>query len=228
MTAEIRLTGRAGSQRMRGTLVAGFEQPASLRLEAVAPFGPPVFIMVAKDRAATLWLERVGRVVANVAAADVLDALTGVRLDAGGLRAILAGCVVPAPEPANGRSFPNGWTAVDVGLGAVVYLKREQGQWRIVAGQVPGFEVGYAAFQGGRPTSITLQSTSEDDGTPVVNLALALSQVTTNTTLKPGAFELAVPASAKPMSVDELRGEGPLGEARKKAQDEKRKKDKEN
>src|SRR5688572_12887089 len=41
LTAELALSGRAGSQRVRGTAIVGFERPRSIRLEGVAPFGPP-------------------------------------------------------------------------------------------------------------------------------------------------------------------------------------------
>ncbi len=222
LTAEIALAGRAGRQRVRGRLIAGFERPASLRLEGVAPFGAPVFILVARDDKATLWLERDDRVVSGVSAADILDALAGIRLDAGVLRAILAGCVLPAPQPSAGRSYPNGWLAVELGQGATAYVLRDQGQWRIRAAQVGDFDVGYDQFQGGRPAVVTLQSSAEDDGQPVVNLQLTLNQVVTNATLKPNAFDVNVPASAKPMTLDELRRQGPLSTAKKKGDTEKK------
>src|SRR5687768_4941678 len=44
LTAEIALSGTAGGRRVRGRLSAGVAAPASVRLEAVAPFGPPVFV----------------------------------------------------------------------------------------------------------------------------------------------------------------------------------------
>ena len=46
VTAEIRLSGRAGTERIRGTLIAALAAPASVRFEAVAPFGAPFFILV--------------------------------------------------------------------------------------------------------------------------------------------------------------------------------------
>jgi len=42
------MSGRAGRQKVRGRVVAGFARPASMRLEGVAPFGPPAFILVAR------------------------------------------------------------------------------------------------------------------------------------------------------------------------------------
>src|SRR4051812_14395950 len=54
LTAELALSGHAGKTKLRGRVVAGFERPASMRLEGVAPFGPPAFILVARAGEATL------------------------------------------------------------------------------------------------------------------------------------------------------------------------------
>src|SRR3989338_3856303 len=57
MQAELRLSGRAAGQRMRGRVLAGLV-PGALRLEGVAPFGAPVFILVADGMRGTLLLSR--------------------------------------------------------------------------------------------------------------------------------------------------------------------------
>ena len=81
--------------RLRGRVIAGFERPASMRLEGVAPFGPPAFILVARGGDATLLLPRDERVVRGASPEDVLGALTGVALAPADLLAVLTGCVVP-------------------------------------------------------------------------------------------------------------------------------------
>src|SRR5688572_22199385 len=43
LTTVIGLSGQAGNERLRGRVIAGFERPSSMRLEAVA-LGQPVFI----------------------------------------------------------------------------------------------------------------------------------------------------------------------------------------
>ena len=63
LTAELGLRGRAGGRRLSGRLRAGFERPASMRLEAVAPFGPPGFILATRGDQAVLLLPRDERVV---------------------------------------------------------------------------------------------------------------------------------------------------------------------
>jgi hypothetical protein len=63
---------------MRGRVLAGVV-PGALRLEGVAPFGGPVFILVADGVHGTLLLPR-DRVLQDAAAEDILDALVGIRL----------------------------------------------------------------------------------------------------------------------------------------------------
>lgn len=48
LTAEIAVSGSVSGQRVRGRMIAGVARPASARIEAVAPFGAPVFIFVAR------------------------------------------------------------------------------------------------------------------------------------------------------------------------------------
>ena len=42
LTGELALSGRAAGERIRGRVIAGLESGGSVRLEGVAPFGPPV------------------------------------------------------------------------------------------------------------------------------------------------------------------------------------------
>jgi hypothetical protein len=76
-----------------------------LRLEGVAPFGTPVFILVADGSRGTLLLSRDRRVVRDADVADILDALIGLRLGPDDLRAVLSGCVKAAAEPASARAY---------------------------------------------------------------------------------------------------------------------------
>lgn len=228
MRATIRLAGRAGGQRMRGTLIAGLARPNAVRLEGVAPFGPPAFILAAHDESATLLFPRDNRVLTGVSAADILDALApGVRLAPAALGAILSGCVVPDPQPAAGRVFDKGgparigdatkgdarqrWLAVEVGRGATAYLLQQQGQWRIVAGVLPELEVWYDQFEGGLPRGVQIRSRAAQAPAIPLDLTLALSDLSTNVTLNASVFEVDVPRDAAPLTLAELRESGPLG-----------------
>ena len=53
LTAELGLSGRAGQQKLRGRALAGFARPDAMRLEGVAPFGAPAFILASRGR--TAW-----------------------------------------------------------------------------------------------------------------------------------------------------------------------------
>ncbi len=81
LQAELALSGRAAGQRMRGRVHAGLI-PGALRLEGVAPFGSPVFILVAEGVRGTLLLLRDRRVLEDAPPEEILNALVGIRLGA--------------------------------------------------------------------------------------------------------------------------------------------------
>lgn len=209
LTAELALSGRAGTQRLRGRLHSGFEQPASMRLEAVAPFGPPGFILAARGETAVLFLPRDERVVRGQSANAILAALTGVDLAPADLQAILTGCVVPAPRATGGRMHQNGWASIDLDGGATIYLKRAASAWQLQAARRDRWEMEYLAWQGRFPQSIRLRSAP---GAAGVDIGASLSQIEANVEIDPAAFTVDVPASATPLSIDDLRANGPLGE----------------
>ena len=93
LTAELGVRGKAGRSKIRGRVLAGFERGGSLRLEAPAPFGAPVFILVSRANRATLLLPRDRRILRDVAVDDVLDAITGLRRSSDDVLALLAGCL---------------------------------------------------------------------------------------------------------------------------------------
>ena len=82
---ELAVSGSAGGRRLRGRLLAGVAAPASVRLEAVAPFGQPLFIFVATGDDATLLLPRDERVLEHGRPDAVLEAVAGVPLGAADL-----------------------------------------------------------------------------------------------------------------------------------------------
>jgi hypothetical protein len=200
------LSGRAAGQRVRGRVLAGFV-PAALRLEGMAPFGTPVFILVADGPRGTLLLSRDRRVVRDAAPEEILNALIGLRLGPDDLRALLSGCVKAAAEPAAGRRFGNDWIAVDLKTGGTLYLRRSDGQdWRIAAGRYGGLEIDYLEFEGPRPSRISLSGTG-------LNLALSLSQVEIGGNLpRSELVTLKIHEGVAPLTLEELRRAGPLGQ----------------
>jgi len=179
-----------------------------MRLEAVTPFGPPGFILATRGEQAVLLLPRDERVVRGESADAILGALTGVTLAPADLLAILTGCIVPDAKAVGGRLHANEWASIDLEGGATMYLQR-MGAWRVRAGTRNGWEVDYPASQGAFPQTIRLRSASEPAN---VDMTATLAQIEVNVDVNPAAFTVDVPASASPLSLDELRQAGPLGE----------------
>ena len=118
VTAEIGLSGKAGSQRLRGTLHTGFAPPESLRLEAVAPFGGPFFLLAGTGGRATLLLPREDRVLRDASASAILEALAGLDQAPSDLRAWIAGCPGgDRHDPQSPRSYGADWAAADLESG---------------------------------------------------------------------------------------------------------------
>lgn len=205
------LSGRAGSTRLRGQVDAGFAAPADLRLEGRAPFGQPLFILVARDNVSTLVLPRDNRVLRGAPPAEIVEALAGVALSPSELRSVVAGCGFGAAAPSAGRSFDNGWIAVEAG-DSTVYLRQLDGRWRTVAASRDSLTVEYADFASGRPARIRLR-TPASDGAPA-DIGVRLSDVDVNVPLGAEVFRVEVPAGADPLTLDELRRAGPLGDPR--------------
>ena len=204
VTAEIGMSGRAGRQKLRGRVVAGFARPASMRLEGVAPFGPPAFILVARGENATLLLPRdEPRVLRGAPPEDILGALTGGALAPADLQAILTGCVVPAPQPVDARRHANGWASIELFGGSTLYLQPAgQNGWVLRAAKRDGWQIEYPAWSGNFPQTVRLQSTQPNVN---VDLTATLSQVETNKDLEEAAFAVTVPPGAAPITLDDLR-----------------------
>jgi hypothetical protein len=206
-TAELGLSGRAGGNRVRGRAIVGFARPDALRLEGVAPFGPPAFILAARGATATLLLPRDDRVVRNAPPDQILEALTGVELSPADLQAVLTGCAVPIATPAAGRLHQNGWASIDLDSGAMIYLEREGAQWRLRAGRHREWQIEYPSWQGAFPGAVRL--TSLRPGVDV-DLTAAVSQLETNVQIDEAAFKVDIPSGASELSLAELRQAGPL------------------
>ena len=208
LTAEIGLSGRAAGERIRGRLIAGFAAPSSVRLEAVAPFGPPVFILAASPRGSTLLLPRDERVLTGAAPADILEALAGLSLGPDELRRVLAGC----PEGAalsGARRVGDEWVIAEEPGGGTVYIRREENAWRLAALRRPSLVAEFSEWLNRQPGRVRLHPPDGHTGA-AFDLLLRLSQVETNAPLPDDAFTVRVPERAVPITLDELRQSGPM------------------
>jgi hypothetical protein len=214
-SAEVGLHGSVAGRRIpRGHLTVALGAAASARIEALAPFGSPIFVFVARDDDTTLLLARDNRVLEHGRPDAVLEALTGVPLDAAGLRTTLTGCAV-APDWRQARQFSDDVMTMPDGTGEL-YLRRgpHAGPWQIAVAihhDIGGAEwrAEYRDRQDGLPRSIHLAAS--DRGR--FDLALSLSQVDVNAPLEAGVFRIQIPSAATPITLDELNEVGPLGGA---------------
>ncbi len=209
ITLEMAVRGSAGGRRLRGRLTAGLARPASARLEAVASFGPPLFVFVANGPDASLLLPRDRRVLEHGSPAEVLDAVSGAPLDAVALRTIVTGCA-NMPDGSDAVAFGDDWRVAPDG-GDNVYLRRETaaGPWRLVSTVRRGaWRADYSMFDNNLPRAVHLISDPADR----FDLQLEFSQVEINVALGPEAFRLGDARGAAPIDLDELRRSGPLGQ----------------
>jgi outer membrane biogenesis lipoprotein LolB len=207
LTAELSLAGRAGAERLRGRVHAGFVRPDSMRLEGVAPFGPPAFILSARDRTATLLLPREPAVLRGQPPEQILGALVGIALAPADMLAIVTGCVVPAPTPSAGRLHQNNWASIALGGDAELFLRRTS-NWEIRAARRNGWQIEYADWHGQQfPPAVRLISNAQAVN---VDVTATITQVEANTALDASAFPVDVPPDARPLTLEQLRDAGPL------------------
>jgi len=207
LTAEVAASGKVSGQRVRVRLSVGVDAPASARLEAVAPFGPPIFILVATNDDATLLLPREDRVLQHGRPADVLDAVAGVPLSAADLHAVLTGCA-PAMTQSEGRALGDDWRLMNGAAGDALYLHRSGAAqpWQLVSVVRRAWRVDYREALNGLPRTMRITSVARDGGAgSSFDLTLALTQVETNVPLGADVFRVDIPRAARPITLDELR-----------------------
>ena len=202
------LSGKAGATKLRGHIDAGFAAPARARLEGVAPFGKPVFVLVADGDRGTLVLTRDDRVLRDASPGAIVEALAGVDIDPAAMRTLVAGCGFAAAALTEGRTFNGGWAAGSSG-DDTIYIRQVGGAWHVAAARHGALTATYVDDEAGRPAAIHVRA--ESGGRVTADLTLRLSDVAVNTALDPRTFQEDVPPDATPMTLDELRRGGPLG-----------------
>jgi len=212
LTASMGMSGKAGTTKLRGRIDAGFAAPGRARLEGIPPFGKPVFVLVADQGKGTLVLTRDDRVLRDAPPEAIVEALAGVALTPDDLRTVVSGCGFGGAAP-EGRSFSNGWIGGTSPDGRV-YLRRAGADWEVAAATRGGIIVTYADYAGGRPSTVRVRA--ESGGAAKADLTLRLSDVDLNTTLDPKTFDITadLPEHPVPLTLDELRRAGPMGENR--------------
>jgi len=98
----IRRAGRV--DRLSGVLL--LRAPASLRFEALAPFGPPLLVVSSDAETVTLWEVAQERAFMGRATPDANRRWLGLALGSEELVALLAGYALPALDPLSGTMLP--------------------------------------------------------------------------------------------------------------------------
>ena len=79
------------------------------------------------------------------------------------------------------------------------------------AGSRRTLRIEYEGDGPGLPTAVRVTAAGD---APASDIRLALSQVDVNGALGPEVFRVKIPSDAQPISLDELRQAGPMGEKR--------------
>jgi hypothetical protein len=209
LTAVLSMSGRAGRQKLRGRIDVGVENPDRVVLEGIAPWGKPFFILSAAGNQSTLVLPRDERYLRDAPPTAIIEALTGIRIEPMELQSAIAGCAFYVGSISEGRAYGSGWASVDAGA-ATVWLRLLDGTWREVAARKGALTVYYDEFAAGRARRLRLVMKTPEGAD--ADIALRVSQLEVNKPLDPAAFKLEIPAGAQPMTIEDLRRSGPLGE----------------
>ena len=102
--AEIRIQRGTRVDRFSGVLL--LRAPASLRFEALAPFGPPLLVVASDPDAVTLWEVPSERAFIGRSSPDATRRWLGLALGAEELVSLLAGYALPARDPLSGLLLP--------------------------------------------------------------------------------------------------------------------------
>ncbi len=206
-SAEIRVSGSVGAERLRRvTLQGAMTRNGEIKLLAVAPAGPPIFNLAGRADRATLTLPRDRRVLV-APAADIVEALIGLRLTPADWLDLLSGCV-SAKTPLDGVLI-DGATIISLkDGGGRVRLRKDGTSWRIVAGERPDLLVEYLQFLGRWPSIARISSRS--GAAVAVSLEMTIGQVFVNAPLAPRVFAPDTAPGLSPMTLAELRALGPM------------------
>lgn len=204
LTADLRLSGRIAGDRVRGTLQVGVTADA-MRLEGLAPFGAPLFVLAAQSEGALLLLPREDAFARAPSADQLLDAVVGVALGPADLRAIVSGCGLAAWDAVAASTYAGGWTRVDAGDGRRIWLRATaDGEAPVIMAAEDGrWRVEYTRLDTGWPSAIRLVQTSGHGGTDAL---LRVDGPEALDALPAGALEVDIPGGARQVTLADLRG----------------------
>ncbi len=213
VTADLRLSGRIDGERVRGTLQVGVTADA-MRLEGLAPFGAPVFVLAAQPGQAVLLLPRETAVARGPSARELLDAVVGVPLSPEDLLAMVSGCGVADWKVTGGATFGDTWTRLDLDRGRALWLRAGAGGAALLlAAEDARWRIEYTRAAAGWPTAIRLRpSARAGGGAAATDAVFALDSPEALAALPDGALHVEVPTGARALSLADLRRSRGLAE----------------
>jgi hypothetical protein len=207
-SAEVRVSGKAAQQKLHSATLHGAVTSADqIYFEMPVAFGPPGFILAGTGGRATLLLPRDKRVLV-ARADDIVEALVGLKLGPRQLLAVLAGCVDQSPQISSPERFGD-LLAVTTPTGRA-FLRQTAGGWRVVAASTGSLLVDFRQQSGPWPSQ--LRMTSAPGAAPSLDVSFGLGQIDVNGQIDPSIFSPNVPADATPLTLQQLKDAGPLGE----------------
>jgi hypothetical protein len=185
----IRRTGRA--DRLSGVLL--LRSPASLRFEALAPFGPPILVVASDAQTFTLWEVAQERAYLTRSTPDATRRWLGLALGSEDLVALLAGYALPPSDPLSGAMLPPD------SIGPSVAFETADGRQRIWLDPVSG-DARQVEWTGGKqparavfvPDGVRL--TTLDDK---LDVNVAYRDPQRNTAFDPELLKLTVPQDVR-------------------------------
>lgn len=102
--ADLRIRRGKRVDRLSGVLL--LRAPASLRFEALAPFGPPLLVVASDADAVTLWEVPSQSAIIARSSPDATRRWLGLALGPEELVSLLAGYALPARDPLSGQMLP--------------------------------------------------------------------------------------------------------------------------
>jgi hypothetical protein len=211
VTADLRLSGRIDGDRVRGTLQVGVARD-SMRLEGLAPFGAPVFVLAARPGQAVLMLPRESAVARGSSSPELLEAVVGVALTPADLLAIVSGCGIADWKVRGGGTFGEAWTRLDLDEGRVLWLQtRPGGAPVLMAAADRRWQIEYTRTGTGWPTAIRLRGGGRGPAGQT-DAVFALDAPEALAALPDGALDVEVPTGTREVSLADLRARRGLAE----------------
>jgi hypothetical protein len=139
--------------------------------------------------------------VVEARADEILDAVIGLRIGPAELLQLATACLTPDAAFADATGFGS---RILVSLDRTRALLARDGRWRVVAGEAHGIRVSYRKYGGSWP--LEWRATTPPDRMPITALTIRAADPDVQTVERPAEFfAITIPASAVPMSLDELR-----------------------